>query len=786
MGGCLPYVLCWTLMGGCLSYLLCWTLVGGCLSYLLCWTLVGGCLSYLLGWTLVGGLDTGGRLFVIFVGLGTGGRLFIIFVVLDTGGRLFIIFVVLDTGGRLFIIFVVLDTGGRLFIIFVVLDTGGRLFVIFVGLDTGGRLFIIFVVLDTGGRLFIIFVVLDTGGRLFTICVVLDTGGRLFIIFVVLGTGGRLFIIFVGLDTVASYRGVSFYTVDDPNSQLWTSSGVGDIYYDTRSVKDCARRCLEQSTCSVVTYNQNNATCTLGECTLVQPVARSPSLDLYQTSPPLCGSTPGFNVETKGQTSACLWWSNTHSNFTNAVDDCKAKASILATFKTYEKFQMLKNNTEYYIGLDDMGDEGIFRWHDDGSVLDSNYSKNVFKSVQGLAFRGGSFSKVDNPNITLWSSPTTLTTYYLAESVTDCAMRCIEQNNTCGAISYEPGNSNCILGECGIVQSVARSSSVDLYNTTPPLCNSTPGFNIETNGTTLACLWWSSTHTNFTNAMGYCKAKGSVMASFKTWEKFRMLKNNTEYYIGLDDMEVEGVFRWHDDRSVLDMNSSYSKQIFKPGSTDNGKYMSKVDNSYVTLWSSSGTLFTKNQTDSLILCALACAGDGACNAVAYDNVNLTCSLGTCVITQPVIKSPSVKLYQTPQPMCNSTPGFNIETNGTTSACLWWSDDKQTLTVARDACIAKGSVLASFKTWEKFQILKQRTYEIYIGLDDMEVEGVFRWHDDGSVFDLNSLLKQQIFYDNSPDNYGGYEDCVSYIDGKLNDLYCGYQNRYVCEKTCFSF
>ncbi|KAH9505376.1 hypothetical protein Btru_058562 [Bulinus truncatus] len=130
----------------------------------------------------------------------------------------------------------------------------------------------------------------------------------------------------------------------------------------------------------------------------------------------------------------------------------------------------------------------------------------VFK-FQGSTYIGVSLYKVDNPYTTLWSSTAKLTTYYSQGSIVQCAARCLEQNNTCSAIWFETNNGICTLGKCAITQPVNRSATVDLYQITLSSCNSTPGFNVETNGHTTACLWWSTTRRNFIDAVADCKGQ---------------------------------------------------------------------------------------------------------------------------------------------------------------------------------------------------------------------------------------------------------------------------------------
>ncbi|KAH9496396.1 hypothetical protein Btru_012497, partial [Bulinus truncatus] len=178
----------------------------------------------------------------------------------------------------------------------------------------------------------------------------------------------------------STYRDILLHGVDNPYTTLWSSSAALTTDLSTRSISECATKCLEQnSTCSAISFESTNGTCTMGICAITQPVTRSPSVTMYQVQPALCNSTPGFNVETNGHTSACLWWSTTLKIFSDAKADCMAKGTILATFKTYEKFALLQaKGNRIFIGLDNMTKEGEYRWHDDDSVMDMNYSKYMW------------------------------------------------------------------------------------------------------------------------------------------------------------------------------------------------------------------------------------------------------------------------------------------------------------------------------------------------------------------------------------------------------------------------
>ncbi|KAH9505378.1 C-type lectin domain 4 member E [Bulinus truncatus] len=233
------------------------------------------------------------------------------------------------------------------------------------------------------------------------------------------------------------------------------------------------------------------------------------------------------------------------------------------------------------------------------------------------------------------------------------------------------------------------------------------------------------------------------------------------------------------------MKDHYEEPV--DGSSYRGAVLYKVDNPFTTLWSSNAIMKTYYHTESVTECARRCLEeDPTCGAIAFGPDDRTCTLGECYIQQPVTISESIDRFQTQiQELCSSTPGFSMETNGHTSACLWWSDTTLNFTDAMIDCKAKRFILATFKTWEKFQILAQKPIEIYIGLDDMEVEGVYRWHDDGSVLDMT--YREQIFMAEEPNNLNNNEDCIAYDDVTgLNDISCSTEYRYVCEKICVDF
>ncbi|KAK0040884.1 C-type lectin domain family 4 member E [Biomphalaria pfeifferi] len=149
------------------------------------------------------------------------------------------------------------------------------------------------------------------------------------------------------------------------------------------SVLDCAIHCLKNQTfCKGFSYDLQTGRCTFGYCIIPWPNSTSPTVQLYQVQQPKCDSSPGFQVYTSGNISACLWMSSTQNNYTEAAAHCVAMGATLMSLKYVEKMNILKKNcnTSVYVGLDDLGTEGTFVWHDDQTVLESELLHQIFIS----------------------------------------------------------------------------------------------------------------------------------------------------------------------------------------------------------------------------------------------------------------------------------------------------------------------------------------------------------------------------------------------------------------------
>ncbi|KAH9508911.1 hypothetical protein Btru_050461 [Bulinus truncatus] len=99
-------------------------------------------------------------------------------------------------------------------------------------------------------------------------------------------------------------------------------------------------------------------------------------------------------------------------------------------------------------------------------------------------------------------------------------------------------------------------------------CITVPGFRLEKNLLASSCLWWSDMSMRFLDAKRYCESKGAFLASFKTLEKFQILQRQRQrYWIGLDDLGVDGTYQWHDGGKIL--SRQYMSLIFRKGEPNN-------------------------------------------------------------------------------------------------------------------------------------------------------------------------------------------------------------------------
>ncbi|XP_059150278.1 C-type mannose receptor 2-like [Physella acuta] len=142
---------------------------------------------------------------------------------------------------------------------------------------------------------------------------------------------------------------------------------------------ECVRTCvLRNRECSTVRYSQTSQVCRLGSWPR-STAAPTPHRDTHTQ---LCNQPLNFELLKNGSVSVCVRVSLDRFNYTSARDVCKGFGGNLYTIKTQEKLNLIvaiatSVNADLWVGLDDMEQEGIFRWVDDGSLLSDGTRRNL-------------------------------------------------------------------------------------------------------------------------------------------------------------------------------------------------------------------------------------------------------------------------------------------------------------------------------------------------------------------------------------------------------------------------
>ncbi|KAK0065056.1 collectin-12, partial [Biomphalaria pfeifferi] len=127
----------------------------------------------------------------------------------------------------------------------------------------------------------------------------------------------------------------------------------------------------------------------------------------------------------------------------------------------------------------------------------------------------------------------------------------------------------------------------------------------------------------------------------------------------------------------------------------------------------------------------------------------------------------------------SDADYELEQEGNTFMCLKWSFWTDTFDRAKNYCQFSGTRLGVFDTWDKMKILQRRTRPTWIGLDDIQIEGRFHWHDGQEFRDPEF---SGFFHRYEPSDSELMEDCVILQGSLLNDVPCSASFLFVCEKV----
>ncbi|KAK0136280.1 CD209 antigen-like protein D [Merluccius polli] len=103
--------------------------------------------------------------------------------------------------------------------------------------------------------------------------------------------------------------------------------------------------------------------------------------------------------------------------------------------------------------------------------------------------------------------------------------------------------------------------------------------------------------------------------------------------------------------------------------------------------------------------------------------------------------------------------------------------KKNWTASRDDCLERDADLAVINSREEQEFVSRQlgSYWTWIGLSDGDTEGTWKWVD-------GTIMTSSFWLSNQPNDAGRGQDCVATGWNAWNDLPCGEQHRWICEKV----
>ncbi|XP_063406021.1 perlucin-like protein [Mytilus trossulus] len=120
-------------------------------------------------------------------------------------------------------------------------------------------------------------------------------------------------------------------------------------------------------------------------------------------------------------------------------------------------------------------------------------------------------------------------------------------------------------------------------------------------------------------------------------------------------------------------------------------------------------------------------------------------------------------------------------------CYWFVYRNVTWNIAKKNCQQKGGYLATVDSVaENSWLISKLQAEVWIGLNDIETEGQWRWTSDNTAISTS-------YWQYPEPNGERTENCVNFCKKTCqqkvygwNDLPCDYPTGYVCEKTTLNY
>lgn len=154
---------------------------------------------------------------------------------------------------------------------------------------------------------------------------------------------------------------------------------------------NCAARCVGAlANCTSYLHNTSTGLCLLAPSPdRLVPRLASGHGDLYVS----CDAEKGYLMHRYGSATSCLnLVRDARENYTEAVSRCEQLAGSLVSVKSQDKLYLLTSvmgsNSSFWVGLDDMEEEGTYVWREDGQVAFTANNTSEAAAIAELTMNG--------------------------------------------------------------------------------------------------------------------------------------------------------------------------------------------------------------------------------------------------------------------------------------------------------------------------------------------------------------------------------------------------------------